>query len=106
MLHSVPPAASTARRSGAGMRAASVPATNLLWKHPTLPTPYSLRGHVRHIHRRLVTQDGRVRDRDDEPAAPSSDMGQLGHDLLAEIPGQDQDEVGPGGIELLRRQYR
>jgi hypothetical protein len=29
--------------------------TNLLWIYPTLPTPYPLRGHVRHIHRRLVT---------------------------------------------------
>ena len=28
--------------------------TNLLWIYPTLPTPYPLRGHVRHIHRRLV----------------------------------------------------
>src|SRR3954449_1863011 len=28
--------------------------TNLLWIYPTLPTPYLLRGHVRHIHRRLV----------------------------------------------------
>src|SRR4051794_34868486 len=30
-------------------------ATNLLWTYPTLPTPYPLRGHVRHIHRRLVS---------------------------------------------------
>src|SRR4051794_25294472 len=30
------------------------PITNLLWIYPTLPTPYPLRGHVRHIHRRLV----------------------------------------------------
>src|SRR3954463_11202191 len=29
--------------------------TNLLWIYLTLPTPYPLRGHVRHIHRRLVT---------------------------------------------------
>src|SRR3954469_12922010 len=28
--------------------------TNLLWIYPTLPPPYPLRGHVRHIHRRLV----------------------------------------------------
>src|SRR4051812_43166894 len=31
------------------------PATDLLWIYPTLPTPYRLRGHVRHIHRRLVS---------------------------------------------------
>src|SRR3954449_4444911 len=32
----------------------ALPLTNLLWIYPTLPTPYPLRGHVRHIHRRLV----------------------------------------------------
>src|SRR4051812_23481798 len=30
--------------------------TNLLWIYPTLPTPYPLRVHVRHIHRRLVAE--------------------------------------------------
>src|SRR4051794_15550076 len=30
-------------------------ATNLLTSHLTVPAPYPFRGHVRHIHRRLVT---------------------------------------------------
>src|SRR4051794_10398502 len=49
------------RPDEAAPRRASLPhpsATNLLWIYPTLPTPYPLRGHVRHIHRRLVTIDG------------------------------------------------
>src|SRR3954454_17211316 len=50
--------ASVSGRLAAGEAAAAsgvAPFTNLLWIYPTLPTLYPLRGHVRHIHRRLVT---------------------------------------------------
>src|SRR5581483_4472042 len=50
--------------------------------------------------------DVRLGDRYDELAAPVTDMGHLRHDLLLDVPGQDEDEIRSGAIDFLGRQYR
>src|ERR1041384_5057922 len=42
-------------------------------------------------------------DREDQPASPGPDVGELLADLVPEVPRQDEDEIGPGLLEALGR---
>src|SRR3954453_13114890 len=49
--------------------------------------------------REVLSDDGGRRDREDEPAATRRVRRLLAHDLVLEVPGQDQEVVRPGLLD-------
>src|SRR5262245_23710661 len=56
--------------------------------------------------RQASSQDLKFRNGHDELPSPGADDALLAHDLLFQIPRQDENEVGPGLGYALRRQDR
>ena len=78
-----PAGAAPRRRSRSRCRRSARPGTGCATARPARPaTPPASRN------------DGRLGDRHDELAAPAADVRELRHDLVLEVPGQDQDVVG------------
>jgi hypothetical protein len=68
------------------------------------PSPFQRNNEGQHTAAPLNDRD--FRDRHDELGAPAADIGELGHDLVFEVPRQDQHVVGLGLGNLFERENR
>src|SRR5262245_33858306 len=81
-----------------GFGALVMPSRIRIPRPPQNRTPFTI--HTPH------SDDLKLGDREDQPAPPRPDVAQLLADLVPEIPGQDENVVGPGLGEALGRMDR